>query len=61
MARPRKDWADLHDEVLKLRLKPEQYAKLEAIARQRDIPPAVLGRSLLIAALGEYLRTPEAA
>lgn len=61
MARPRKPDNELHDDVLKLRLTQDQYAKLEAIARAKDAPIAVVGRSLLIEALAEYLRMPNAA
>jgi hypothetical protein len=61
MARPRKPDHELHDEVLKLRLTPDQYSKLQAIAKAKDMPIAVIGRSILIDALAEYLRVPNAA
>lgn len=43
--------ARLHIHEIKVRLTPVQRERLLALARARDIPPAVLARELLLAEL----------
>ncbi|WP_295585570.1 hypothetical protein [uncultured Lamprocystis sp.] len=42
---------DLHIAEFKLRLKPADADLLRALARKRDVPPAVMVRAIVIAAL----------
>lgn len=43
--------AHLHVEEFKVRLKPADAALLRALAGKRDVPPAVLARAIIVAAL----------
>jgi hypothetical protein len=61
MARPRKPLNERHEDVLKIRLTERQRKYLEERAAALDIPVAILGRSMMMAALAEQLRKPEAA
>ena len=42
---------NLHIEEFKVRLKPADAALLRALAGKRDVPPAVLARAIIVAAL----------
>lgn len=43
---------DLHVEEFKVRLRPVDAALIRALARKRDVPPAVFIRALLLRELG---------
>lgn len=42
---------NLHIEEFKIRLKPADAALLRGLAGKRDVPPAVLARAIIVAAL----------
>lgn len=44
--------SDLHIVEIKVRLRPADAALLRALARKRDVPSAVLGREIIVKALG---------
>lgn len=61
MARPRKSDDELHINEIKLRLMPDQEEELRRLAAIRDVPVAVVARSLLMAAVREQLTHSHAA